>query len=228
MPFLARVTGARRAEVLAQDAAVVRAAKARAEAPDDPQKFAELLQTFLASPITGMTTMLDYARVKSGYRPFETTEMRTFFEFVKYLPPPLFMPKDEPGMKFDLTSGDGQNPEQLITRYAGSDQTVAGLIRGQIGDLMADAIRNPGKTQSTTLLHERSIDAGEILVYRALKSEISFIFAPMPGGNYLLRSSGSRAGLAFAFDPREWPKHAEEVLRRHLQTVDPWLEGTQR
>jgi hypothetical protein len=228
MPVLARVTGARRIEVLAQDAAVVRAAKARSGAPDDPQKFAQLLQTFLASPITGMTTMLDYARVKTGFRPFVTKEMGTLFEFLKYLPTPLFSPKNEPGMKFDLTSGDAQNPEQLIARYAGSDETVAGLIRGQIKELMGTAIRNPERTQSATVLFEHSIEAGEMLVYRAIQSEISFIFATLPGGNYILRSTGSRANMAFTFDPREWPKHAEEVLRRHLQTVDSWLEQAQK
>jgi hypothetical protein len=228
MPLLARVIGARRTEVLKQDSAVRQAAS---EGPEDPEKFARLLETFLASPMTGMTTMLDYARIHSGFRPFISTEMKQFYEYLKHLPYPLFGPIQEPGMQFDVTVGDGaggKNVEQIVASYAGSDAEIASLIRGQIQDTMGAAVRNPGQGQSQTLLFEHSIEAGETFVYRAIKSEIKFVYVMMPPMNYLMKSMGHKSVLALSFNPKEWPSHAEEVVRRHLRTVDDWIRDMEK
>lgn len=221
-----RITGADRDAVLDADRRVARLAGARTTGGAG---YAELLEAFRASPMTGMTTVLDLARRKSGYNPLASPEQAATKRLpflVAALAYGLFTAESF-GATFEVDPAKpGSDVGASVDRFIGDDPVAAPVIRRQLEGILQSAVAHPGQTQESELLMEYSLVAGPGCRFTVARCGITLVVVMMPPAVFLTQGSGTRSGFELTFDGAQWPARAERILAEHLATVGDWLEAT--
>jgi hypothetical protein len=222
-PSYASLRGPGRATVLAHDAAVSRLRRAR-----DPQRpdYAELLAAYIASPMTGMTTIIDMARQKAGYNPLGTDDSGRSDFIVELIYCPLFATSHD-SASFDIDPNkSGSDIASAVRRFVGNDPVTAPVLRKQLDDTVQAAFSNPGAAQSVELLNEYTLDTSGGYRFTLARSSCQIAIAILPPMNVLVAGRGVRGSMTFTFKAQDWPQWAEKILQKHLKNVDEWLEET--
>lgn len=192
----------------------------------DTEEYKRLLQAFIASPLTGCTTVLDQLRAKAKYDPLHP-QQNTFMQFFFLEIPnhPLFAGtpvqdsfgfSDGPGPKLDV--------KQMVDRLKGSDATAAKMIEDQLRATLSLAIKTVGAAQSTELVNEHSLSVDGTIRFSYLRSRATVSVTVMPPMSYWFTLDCSKGWLQYEFHQPLWPQHADAVLREHLKTAEDWLK----
>lgn len=218
----AKLSGTNRAAVLQQDAAVAQLKAYRA--PSDPNH-AKLLEAFIRSPMTGMTTLLDLARAKVEYNPLaprSDEKARKWIMFgMEVAKSPLFAVSSF-NEGFDLPPG--KPAETAVQKFIGNDPVPAERVRKQIAEVLNRAVSNLGERQSNTVLEEYSLSADATYRFLSMHCAVNAMVVMLPPMNYITEAHGYKGGFQFTFRHELWPKYAEEILNRHVKTVTDWLD----
>lgn len=218
--------GARREAVLEADRRVAALASRRGSRPVDP----ELLAAFRASPMTGLTTVLDLARREAGYNPLAPTQggggpLTRFL--VLLISGGHFLPPEALHESFEIDpSRAGFDVGASVRRFIGDDPFAGPAIRRQLEEVLGRAAAHLGERQESDLMMEYALEADAAYRFTMVRSSVEIAVVMMPPSKYLTQGRGMRGGFVFKFDSAGWPARAEEVLARHLATVTDWLEGT--
>lgn len=220
-PAYASLQGAQRDAARQRDAAVKRLAGARLKTHPD---YAQLLETFRNSPVTGMTTLIDLARQKVGYNPLATGDGPKLTMFmVEIMSCPLFtFSSSSDHFEFDPAKPEG-SPEAVIKRFIGDDPVAGPPLQRSLNAVFQRAAENWGATQSEDLVREYRFDVDSRYRFVISGSSVTVVVIMMPGPRFITQAKGSRGAYEFAFNAQEWPKYAEATLDRHLKSTDDWL-----
>jgi hypothetical protein len=226
-PGYVNLVGPRRQYYLDQDAEVKRCLPLRAKGTPEYER---TLEAFKRSPLTGCATVLDLLRKESRYRPVAPEGHAATRFFILLMQQPLFRVRPTEPMSFDCTVGTRVdcNAAEIVKKYKGTDAEAARRIDEQLRVLQDAAIRNPGASQSSELLMEHSLGAGDAITFYMGRSAAQAVYVMLPPANYLYRVQGQKAEMIWEFDTAAWPNHAEAVLREHLKLVPDWIEENSR
>jgi hypothetical protein len=222
----ATLNGAERDAVMRRDAAVARLKHQRGLT--GPGR-AELLEAFRNSPMTGMTTVIDLARRKSGYNPLGKSDdnQQKLLPFMMELAKSGLFSMSSHSNSFDIEPGKpGKDVAAAIAQFVGTDPVLAPAIRGQLEDVMRMAVTTLGQAQSREMLREHTLTADGRYLFTHANCSVRMVVVMLPPMNYLTQGSGVRGSMVFEFKTAEWPKAAERILDEHLKTVTDWLDET--
>lgn len=226
-PGYVNVVGPRKQFYLDRDADVKRCLPLRAKGTPE---FERALEAFRRSPLTGCASVLDLLRIKSGYRPAAPDGNRLTHFVVLVVQHPLFRQKETQPMRFDCTVGTHLdcNAAEILRKYRGTDAEASRRIDEQLRKLQDGAVRNPGAWQSSELLMEHSLGAGDAITFYLGRSAAQAVYVMLPPMNYLYQVKGQKEEMIWEFDTAAWPNHAEAVLLEHLKLVPDWIEENSR
>jgi hypothetical protein len=187
------------------------------------------LEHFKGSPADGCTSIIDLARIGSGYDPtrFDAPEnVRRFERFAAaILAAPVFQRQvlDCRPLSWSAASWEDSTRRvvALFPALRGDDAT---RVRGSVERLVRAAASHPGRVQSGNLFVQTvlSADAGDFLVYLSY-AHASFqeIHQRKRDRKYEAHLTVARAHLRFL--GAAWPAYAEAVWNRHVCAVVDWL-----
>jgi len=193
----------------------------------DSAEYKRLLAAFIASPLTGCTTVLDQLRIEAKYNPQNPTqESHIRFFYMGLYMHPLFVPPDPVQDSFSFKSGPDKDPrlKELVERYKGTDATAAGIIQDQLSATLGLAVKTVGTAQETELISEYSLSVGTEISFSYLRSRVKISVTIMPPYNYWTTIEGGKGWIQFQFNQAKWPEQADAVLRKHLKLADDWLK----
>jgi hypothetical protein len=195
----------------------------------DGGELAAGLEHFRRSPADGCTSIIDVARIASGYdptRPDAADNVRRFERFAAaILEAPVFQRQvlDCRPLVWSAASW-GDSTRRVLALFAGLRAEDAARIRGSVERLARAAASHPGRVQSGNLFVQTvlSSDAGDYLVHLSY-AHASFreIHQHKRDPKYEARLTVARARLRFL--GAAWPAYAEAVWNRHVCAVVDWL-----
>lgn len=193
----------------------------------DSDEYRRLLAAFVASPLTGCTTVLDQLRIEAKYNAqHPTQESFIRFFYMGLCSHPLFVPPTPVQDSFHFKSGPDADPhlKQMVERFKGSDPTAARMIEDQLSATLGLAVKSPGRAQESELIAEYSLSVDSAITFSYLRSHIIASVNIMPPYNYWTTCEGGKGSIKYQFNQAKWPEHADAVLRKHLKLADDWLK----
>jgi hypothetical protein len=185
----------------------------------------QLLAAFIASPLTGCTTVLDQLRIEAKYDPHHPTQA-SFMQFfdIGVASHPLFSSPPPIRGELHFNSGPEAKPDlkNLVERFKGSDPTASRMIEEQLRSTLNAAVANPRVAQSSELLSEYALSAGAGIQFSYLRSTVQIAVTPMPPMNFWISTNCSKSWIQFEFNSAKWPEYAEATLRKHLKLAEDW------
>jgi hypothetical protein len=187
------------------------------------------LEHFRRSPADGCTSIIDLARIGSGYDPtrFDAPEnVRRFERFAAaILAAPVFQRQvlDCRPLSWSAASW-GESTRRVVALFPALRGDDATRVRGSVERLVRAAASHPGQVQQGNLFVQAvlSSDADDYLVYLSY-AHASFqeIHQRKRNPRYEARLTVARAHLRFL--GAAWPAYAEAVWSRHVCAVVDWL-----
>ena len=193
----------------------------------DAEEYRRLLAAFIASPLTGCTTVLDQLRIEAKYDPqHPTQESFIKFFYMGIFTHPLFVPPTPVQDSFHFKSGPEADPhlKQMVERFKGSDRTAARMIEEQLSATLGLAVKSPGTAQESEIITEYSISVDSAITFSYLHSHVIVSVTMMPPMNFWTTCEGTKGWIQYQFNQAKWPEYADGVLRKHLKLADDWFK----
>ncbi|NEN96398.1 MAG: hypothetical protein F6K50_12900, partial [Moorea sp. SIO3I7] len=187
-----------------------------------------LLEAFKKSPATGCITVMDMARISSGFNPFNPLYPGNFQAFLNYIntikKSPFFEQISNDYQRYHRKNNDWNGVINAISSYyKGITFSDRFRIRMSLYRLIRTATSRRNTWQSQTLFAQNTVKADQdgIIVY-IYNSNVS-----LKEGRRRKRTTTevhfniSRITLKFYFE--RWAYYAEEVADKHIKLVRDWL-----
>lgn len=198
-------------------------------------EFEQVLQEFESAPLTGCTTVLDMARIASGFNP-NTLQNGISFEQSSYvfshflnrvLEAPFFTLANAQTVTLERNSNNWSDAINELVNLCYSFSNKAPLsLREQMIYLAKTAASNEVTANRTSLFTINALEANPdfINVY-FFTAYISM--RKINGGRKTADSVQSTIKLnstVLSFDVKHWKEYARIILKKHIKLVDEWLE----
>jgi hypothetical protein len=191
----------------------------------DSDGYKRLLAAFIASPLTGCSTVLDQLRTEANYNAHHPTQ-ESFMKFfyMGILSHPLFNPPLPVQDGFHFSSGPEASPnlKQMVERFKGSDATAASMIEEQLRSTLGLAVADPKVAHNSELITEYTLSAGTAIQFSYLRSSVQMAVTVMPPMNFWISANCSKGWIQFEFNQAKWPEYADATLRKHLKLAEDW------
>ncbi len=190
---------------------------------------AEALKAFTASPLSGCTTVLDMARISSGYDPNSDMSGDNKENYKKYLKKIV----DCPFFHLRLNICDTYNRNEKSWNDAITQ--IADLFTG-VADKDKDKIIQSIKNLANVVASNRNTRQGtSIFSVSALNTDKNTVEAYIYHSDISMRESKSKGSdcketslnifkIYLDFRNDIWPEYAEKVFEKHYKAVDDWLD----
>lgn len=197
---------------------------------DDEYQLA--LSEFQNNPLTGCTSVLDMARVASGYDPNgSATDTQNIAKFNDYLRRVLTAPF------FHLTMNEHSEYHREESNWTAAINEISNLFDGVQGEdkskivssitNLANAVASHKDTRQTSNLFTVSaINApnnNSIIEVYLYSSKIEMIESEYKGSDCKQTDIDIRK-INLRFNKEMWKSYARKVLERHVKLVDDWLD----
>lgn len=220
------IVGPGRDRALELDRKVRQLAPARDLTPD-AEEYKRLLEAFIASPLTGCTTVLDQLRLEAKYNPLSpTTESIIKFFYMGIATHPLFTPPPPLQDSFHFRHGPEADShlKEMMERFKGTDATARRMIEEQLRATLGLAVQSVGKAQESEVIAEYSLSVDSAISFSYLRCHIIVSVTLMPPYNYWYTVEGGKGWIQYQFNQAKWPELADGVLRKHLELADDWIK----
>lgn len=196
------------------------------------EEFKNALKEFQNNPLTGCTTVLDMARVASGYDPNgNANDTQNIAKFNDYLRRVLAAPF------FHLTMNEHSEYHREESNWSTAIQEISKLFVGLQGNdkekivssitNLANAVASHENTRQTTNLFTISAinapDDNSIIEVYLYSSKIEMIENKSKGSDCKQTDIDIRK-INLLFNKELWKPYARKVLERHVKLVDDWLD----
>jgi len=188
-------------------------------------------------PAAGCTTVMDMARISSGFNPLiplESGNYQAYLLYIKLLATlPLFELVEDSTQTFPQKAADWDNViKDIVNLYEGISETDQQLIK-QSWIRLVDAVTSHANTrQSENLLVQNILElTNEIHVYIQYSSvTFEVVDKVVHSGKSVKHYYSQNYDLALhriklRFKTELWPDSVELVISKHRELVNDWLDG---
>ena len=188
-------------------------------------------------PAAGCTTVMDMARISSGFNPLIPLESGNFQAYISYIKLlvtlPLFELEDDCTKTFSQQAADWNNVKKdIVNLYERISETDQQLINQSWIRLVNAATSHANTRQSENLLVQNILElTNEIHVYIQYSSvTFEFVDTAVSSGKSVKHYYSQNYDLALhriklRFKIEFWPDSVELVVSKHRELVNDWLDG---
>ncbi|MGN0612860.1 MAG: hypothetical protein ACI4JB_03090 [Porcipelethomonas sp.] len=199
--------------------------KMKAAVDDDPDK---AIEQFKKYPILGCTTVLDMARVASGYDPNGDMDAANKAKYQNYVNRILGCPF------FHLVMNEHQTFHRQESSWADAIDQISNLFSGvaakdkdkisQSIKNLANAVSSKSNTrQGTSLFSVSALNSDEHTVEAYIySSNISMVESKSKGSDSK-QTDIDIYKTNLSFDTEMWPYYAKMVFEKHFKLIEDWL-----
>jgi hypothetical protein len=188
------------------------------------------LDYFKNSPADGCTSIIDLARISSGYNPAQASAADSLNRFTLFataiVEAPVFEQRllDVRPLHWNAASWQA-SVKKVLAEFPHIDGADAGRIRASVERLARSAAGHPGKAQSGALYVQNVLYADqknyEVYLYYAYAS-FREVHEKKKDPKFVSELKLARAQLSFL--TASWSEFAEAVWNKHVCAVVDWLE----
>lgn len=189
----------------------------------------EAMKIFKESPISGCTTILDMARVASGYDPnggMNRANKENYKEYLKkVLACPLFH------LKIDTCDTYNRNEKswneainQIVNLFTGVTTNDREKIEQTIKNLVNAVTSNYNTKQGASIFSVSVLDADENHVEAYIYYSDILMCEDKKKGSDCKQSTLNIFKTYLEFRSDLWPIYAEKIFDKHYKAVDDWLD----
>ncbi len=188
------------------------------------------LAYFRDSPADGCTSIVDLARISTGYNPSSPNaadNLRRFQAFAsKIVESPVFDREllDQKPLSWKPSSWS-RSVTQVVREFPHISEADAAKIRKSVQRLTRAAASNPGRRQSGSLFVQNLLLAeGQDFQLFLYYASASFKEIHEKKKDPVYRASMTLARARLRFLATAWPDFAEAVWNKHVCAVEDWLD----
>jgi hypothetical protein len=226
------LSGPRRDDVVRCDREVI----ARRSHADTPDAYRALLRAFKDSPMTGCTSALDLARQQAKYEPSADRSQQGFERYLDRIRQSgLFTDSSydtfAPKVVTRFDDFLGRPPEAEFLKYATDfykdlEPAEKRRVMLDLETFLRGAFRDLSARHEQLLFLQSALDAGgtnrAILYYCQLRASVT-VFASSHTPMIICMVEGPMCRFRADLDNARWAQCAEDLMRKHIKTVDEWL-----
>ncbi|MEC4816464.1 MAG: hypothetical protein SAK29_24830, partial [Scytonema sp. PMC 1069.18] len=193
-----------------------------------PEQYEVLLKAFKDSPATGCTTVMDMARISTGFNPAAPLQEGNYSAFIDYVntltSSPFFEVYPSSNEEYRRVNEDWNRVvDDIVNYYQGITDADRGRVRMSLYQLIQAAVSRRDSWQSQTLFVQNTVQAtNNNLIVFIYQSNVAIIEHGRKRTSTETFFKITKIILKFYVE--HWVNYAELVIKTHIKLVRDWLD----
>ncbi len=191
------------------------------------EEYQKLLKKFKETPASGCTTILDMARIKANFNPIQPLKEGNLQAYNKYISEvlrcPFFHIEISDAVKYERKEKNWDKAiDDIVNLYEGIDSSNKEQIRKSLISLTKSATSRKDTKQCENLFVQNTLELkDEIKIYIYYSS---VALKEHSGKSTSRQTNLNIVKTKLRFYKEYWENYAETVMKKHIKSIDDWLE----
>ena len=192
------------------------------------EEYNNLLDKFKGAPMTGCTTVMDMARVTSGFNPqipLKEGNYTSYLDYVKRIASaPFFHLEYSNTIEYHRESKDWNDAiDEIVGLYDGIKAEDENKIKESLVNLAKAATSRSDTKQKENLFVQNSLEASMQYRVHIYYSNVELVEHKSKGSTSK-QTDFTIARTRLRFYDELWEHYAERVMKKHVKLMDDWLD----